>query len=525
MTPDKTRLDDTGLDDDRLELEESLAVDEHVDLPLRRSDLHTRVIFALVRQKVDTWTPAGPDAAKPPTDQRAVPTAEIIAGIMATPLDDEDATNLTFAKRATFTAVEKLPLVDDPRPFASAQAAYDVIEGIYRPILPTCSTVWADPTSDRAVELMALQGLGSHRLHAVSDDPEGAAYVIDVSFLHAYPVRAGYLRYGACAWFTADGCIQRIHTSHDDVTHHPGDPGWEHAKWVWRTSLFTAVTVADHLGSTHYLTSNALVTVARRTLPPDHPLRRLVKLFTYGTVDINRDAALGLSNEGGIAHRLFAFTYPGLARLLLRGIETRRMQTFPEAIAAMQADSLGESFRYAADGLALYRLLGDFVQDYLSAYFSDDELVTDPAIRAFWRELSDLAPTLSLPPLSGAAQLKDFLTQFMFWVTGGHQQVGGVVDYLDNHRFVGAKLAPGLDEGDAQTTVQLMNLTIFTGLEQPPMIGDYRHLFLDERGVAAFDRYQAALVARAEAIAARNATIDQPYRTFDPTILDTSVST
>lgn len=113
----------------------------------------------------------------------------------------------------------------------------------------------------------------------------------------------------------------------------------------------------------------------------------------------------------------------------------------------------------------------------------------------------------------------------MFWVTGGHQQVGGVVDNLDNHRFVGAKLVPGLDKGDAQTTVQLMNLTIFTGLEQPPMIGDYRHLFLDERGVAAFDRYQAALVARGEEIAARNETIEQPYRTFDPAILDTSVST
>ena len=60
----------------------------------------------------------------------------------------------------------------------------------------------------------------------------------------------------------------RIYTSHDDRDHRPGDPDWEDAKWRWRTSLMTAVTVADHLGATHYLVSNLMTTATREQLVP-----------------------------------------------------------------------------------------------------------------------------------------------------------------------------------------------------------------------------------------------------------------
>jgi hypothetical protein len=55
------------------------------------------------------------------------------------------------------------------------------------------------------------------------------------------------------------------------------DPTWEDAKWRWRSALFAAVTVADHLGATHFLASNLMVTVTHEQLPENHPMRRLLK--------------------------------------------------------------------------------------------------------------------------------------------------------------------------------------------------------------------------------------------------------
>jgi len=526
MLIDKFRHHEDAPGDD--ELEAALA-GEVPEFPLRRADLHTRALYKLVRAKTTRWTPVGAATPQVPHDQRSVPTEDVFPGILAVPLEDEDVTDINFAKKATFVAFEKLPIIDDPRPWSSSDAAAEVVTKLFADILPKASTQWVDVTSDRTVERLALQGLAAHRLQRIDDDPEGAAYAVDLGFMHSFPVREPYLRYGACAYFTSGMKLQRIYTAHDDRTHRPGEEGWEQAKWVWRSSLFTGVTIVDHLGSTHYLTANLLVSVARETLPPDHPLRRLVKVFTYGGVDINRDAAMGLSNQGGIAHRLFACDYPGLARLLLRGIETRKFRTFPDQLADLGVDAIGPPFLYATDGTALFEIFRSFVNDYLILFFEDDQLVADPDIRAFWQHLLDFAPTLGLAPLTHGSQLKDFIAQFMFWVTGGHQQVGGVVDYVVDPEFMGAKLVATTNAADAQSTIQMWNLTVFTGLEQPPLVGDYSHLFAGiarhDDAVAVFARYQAKLIALSDQIERRNATIEQPFNTFNPAILDTSVST
>jgi hypothetical protein len=107
-----------------------------------------------------------------------------------------------------------------------------------------------------------------------------------------------------------------------------------------------------------------MVTVTREQLPENHPLRRFLKPYGYGAVDINLDAGLMLSPAGGLAHRLFSFTYSDLSRCLLRGIETMTFQTFPRAMAAKRIEALGDAFPYATDGLALY----DILQTYVGAH-------------------------------------------------------------------------------------------------------------------------------------------------------------
>jgi hypothetical protein len=77
-------------------------------------------------------------------------------------------------------------------------------------VLPPIDVSWNDPTSGRTIELLALQGLGSHRFEPIDCDGLGAAFVVDLTWMHGLPVRAGLDRYGACAYFSAEGNLLRI---------------------------------------------------------------------------------------------------------------------------------------------------------------------------------------------------------------------------------------------------------------------------------------------------------------------------
>jgi hypothetical protein len=370
--------------EEQRDLEASLN-SETINIPLRRADIHTRAMVSRVRERVAQWVPQGPSAASVPTTHGPLEKIDVIPGILAVPAHDEDRDKIPFVKKALFWAMRSLPLIDEAEPWPSPEQASTMIAAQFEPMLPPPPVRWIDVASDRAMRLLAFQGLGAHRLEPLDGDPEGAAYAVDVSWLSAFAVRPGLEAYGACAYFAADRSPLRIYTSHDDATHRPGDTGWHDAKWRWRCALFAAVTIADHLGATHFLASNALVTATREQLPEDHPLRRFLKPFGYGAVDVNIDAGLMLAPDGGIAHRLFGFTYPALSRLLLRGHEATRFQTFPRAMAAKRIETLGDSFPYAIDGLALYEVLQTYTRDYLDIFFSGERLVQDPAVRAWWR--------------------------------------------------------------------------------------------------------------------------------------------
>jgi hypothetical protein len=510
--------------------QEELAVSlesESPQIPLQRSDLHTRFMVGRVRERVTQWTAQGPAAAGIPRAHGPLEKINVIPGILAVPTHDEDGEKIRFAKKALFRALRSLPVTDDANPWPSPESAAAVITQ-FVPILPPPAVRWTDVASDRVMSLLAFQGLASHRLEPLEADKGGAAYAVDLSWMHAFPVRPGLEPYGACAYFGADRTLLRVYTAHDDSTHHPGDASWEDAKWRWRCALFAAVTVADHLAATHFLASNVLVTVTREQLPENHPLRRLLKAFGYGAVDVNLDAGLMLAPEGGLAHRLFSFTYGGLSRCLLRGFETTKFQTFPQAIAAKRVDALGDAFPYATDGLALYEIFRTYAQEYFDIFYPGESVVRDPAVRAWWQGIVACAPTLALGPLNKAQQVLDLLTHLMFTVTGFHGQVGHVVPYLLDPQFITTKIRAGSRMSDIQATVQVLNLTALTALEQPPLIGDYSHLFLEqdkERVTAAFRRYQQALIKLSRDIDERNRHREQPFQTFNPTVLDTSVST
>jgi Lipoxygenase len=197
-------------------------------------------------------------------------------------------------------------------------------------------------------------------------------------------------------------------------------------------------------------------------------------------------------------------------------------------MAAKRVEALGDAFPYATAGLALYDILQTYTKDYLGIFYPGESVVQDPAVRAWWQGIVSLAPTLGLAPLNRAQQVIDLSTQVMFTVTGFHHQVGRVSPYLLDPAFLTCKIRAGSQMSDIQATVQVLNLCALTGLAQPPLIGDYTHLFLEQnraRAIAAFERYQQALIQLSADIDTRNRRREQPFQTFNPTLLNVSVST
>jgi hypothetical protein len=116
----------------------------------------------------------------------------------------------------------------------------------------------------------------------------------------------------------------------------------------------------------------------------------------------------------------------------------------------------------------------------------------------------------------------------MFIVTGFHAQVGHAIPYLLDPAFISCGVRSDSQMSDIQPTVQVLNLTALTALEQPALIGDYTHLFLEqhkEQVTAAFEHYQQALIKLSHDIDERNKHRDQPFQTFNPRVLKVSVGT
>jgi hypothetical protein len=169
---------------------------------------------------------------------------------------------------------------------------------------------WTQATPARQVELMAFSEIAAHCTKRLAD----GTFENDWTWLASFNVRSGFERYGARALFSADGELQSMYWSHGDVTLGPDDPRWDHALWAWKCSVIVGVTLREHLFETHLVYANTLNMDATEELPPAHPIRRLLKPHTYGTVAINRPAINSLVLERALVHRATAFEYSEMYR-------------------------------------------------------------------------------------------------------------------------------------------------------------------------------------------------------------------
>ena len=416
------------------------------------------------------------------------------------------------------TASQHLRFVCAPPPQAAVGDVYPPVRTIYN----------HGKTTDEALTQMAFFGIGAHRVtrEHLPTTPDGEAsgdWVVRTNFLAPLPVRDGLDSYGGDCYFDYDTWrvkkivrarpTARAFDAVQEDVYLPGQPGWEYAKFVFRSTLFSLVTLVDHLYGVHMQIGNSVTVAAREELPADHPVRRFLVPYSFQTITVNDNARNNLINPRSMGPRCFAFTDQGTAlawaaapRLVTSGEDLRHtFRQHPQELFGLKIDFelyLETLRRYGADtpyrqqALLFWRINKRFVTAYLRHFYAQPaDLARDEEMRRFVvasferLETADVARVLELAPDAFWGLSVNLLTRFICLVTAGHEQVGTVPVYAQDVSFAAFAWPKGETCGTKQVAITSATLMAFTSTPMPMLLanpgsddklgsdGDWTHLF------------------------------------------------
>ncbi|EQC28009.1 hypothetical protein SDRG_14281 [Saprolegnia diclina VS20] len=488
-----------------------------------RMDLWTRLMIKLIGKKQATWDrPFVESCLTIPKHQKVLPKLTLIQTSIEIPTEDEDWPKQPWLeiKQSNFLR-DHAPFIDDfKHTWLPGEDMERYVMSKLGHMWPRVNVHWNDRYSDRALELLAFNGLGQHLLMKLPEaHDDGSYYGICLDFMNVLEVRPGYAKYGADAYFTAKGKVTKI--IRGGVTSRPGEDGWEYAKLCFRGSLQTKVTAVDHLLGIHATVANYMVTSIREQLPPAHPVRRLLKPFTFRSVAINFGAGRSLFWPKGMLQRAYALTDKGMKQTWEYGLANFKYETFPERKARQSIDTVTLPFH--EDGIEYWQICRTFANDYVDLYYkSEDATSADADLKRFWTFLDEKLP-FTMRPLN-LENLKDFLAHGIFLVSSMHNHLGTIAEYVSDPAFCPSAWVEGELAGRPGTGVRLALIMTATGFTQPDITEDFSHLMLDDAAKAVCKAFTAAVIAQIAVVDARNATRVQPFQSFNPKTMEMAVS-
>lgn len=502
-------------------------------------------------------------------------------------------------------------MIDKPRWFDSELEAVVLLESSLRDMLPPgLSESWPEMSSDQAMSTLVFCGVGQLYLLSRSawekqrafglppsdrlqrrkfyaemkgtgvvecelpsgvEVPEETAFVLDLTTMAKYAVREGFACYGGCAFFAKDKRLLAIYNCQSRrlltaPSYHSLE--WENAKFTIKASIISMATLREHLMYCHWIVSNRCGISSREELHADHPVRRILALFTFRSGSINFTSTITLMQENMLLHRASPLEQHGVLDAFEDMAATWRFQTFPEMAAAKEIpeeDGDDVSLPYLEDGTACWAVFHRFFTSYIDLYYGEGEagdraVQNDPEIQAYWGSLERVSSVRWQPEepgqeyarpgeLMGAiegegrsfvgkfngyglpnalcdkAAIINQLTHTAFWVCGMHEFAGNIVEYFESPNFCATKVYANGPNGpntqtqaDVQTFLQNLCVVGSTGYKLPDLVSDWKSLLLeddcgaDERFAgkrkaveALHDNFMRELVDLGEAIEERNA--------------------
>jgi len=194
-------------------------------------------------------------------------------------------------------------------------------------------------------------------------------------------------------------------------------------------------------------------------------------------------------------------------------------------------------YPFGSDLQNFTKIIHDYVRGYIHIYYPDDKSVLkDVFLQKFWTAIRSYralsSPTKkdesSIPPLSGRNALVKVLADYIIHVTGLHNHVGNVADYLKDPTFASGKIRPGREIADVQATFQGLNIALLTAQRKPKLINDFTHLLLKDehnsKTIELLNKFQKDLINLSQSIEQKNLIRKIPCNSFNPSTMMSSIS-
>uniref|UniRef100_A0A7S1PYE6 Lipoxygenase domain-containing protein n=1 Tax=Alexandrium catenella TaxID=2925 RepID=A0A7S1PYE6_ALECA len=386
----------------------------------------------------------------------------------------------------------------DKDPIYPAQAI-DYTKNFYR-----IGTGWEDALETH----LTLDMLGTHLVTQVegaapSKGGETAALVVKLNYLSGLKLREGFAGWGGDMYFSAEGKPLMVELVAEDGTPKqvwadaPRDE-WEYAKWVYRSTMMTSVTLIDHLWFSHLSVSNVLATATRERLQPSHPLRRLLSIATFRTIEVNSGAGHFLLHDNQLLQRASPFADWSA----VHDAGEDHIHTYEEYFGAiMDKSKLGalpqrlQDAPFNQDAPELFEVISQFIEDFFGVYpgwcEATTDIIKDVEVQDFAGAMEDWLvherasrAAKNIEFVKGGAQgawtcaaLKKLLKVQLFTVSGFHQHVGKVADLVRNPELVGSSWAPGEPYSRPRQAMQFFFVSGSTGFTGVKMNSDFEPLF------------------------------------------------
>lgn len=426
-----------------------------------------------------------------------------------------------------------MPISDKGRHWESAEECEKVIIEKFKDVLEPAYIRWNDPNDDETFSWYCTQSVIAHRLEK---DPESDGYKIPLAWMLKFAVRQGVEPVGSDAYFDKELNPIRIENFRGKTVK-PGDDYWEMAKFHFRSAGALCATIPDHAIYTHMVSANSMAVATRRTLPADHPMRRLLSPFHIKSIGIDQLAAITLTGEGAMIHRLGGFTWDALKDIYKVGLKTVKMETVPELLSRNGTQDLADKYAWGEDALPLWNAIENFANSYLELYYEENlhskkSGEVDSDLQAWIEDIRSLWPwpEEEMRDMTTRDGLAQTIAVMMWAVTGWHQHIALPADIARTPEIFAQCIpssATTLKEmwPIKEKSIANMLLVALTSPRGPRLMQDFSHFMLDDDARATVRAFHAELEQVSENVKGRNQNRNYPMKSFDPYSLQISVST
>ncbi|XP_040920317.1 hydroperoxide isomerase ALOXE3 [Toxotes jaculatrix] len=339
------------------------------------------------------------------------------------------------------------------------------------------------------------------------------------------------------------------HPSQENPIFLPSDSetDWLLAKMFIKNADFMDHEAVHHLMKTHFL-AEVYAIATLRSFPAIHPLYKLlIPHFRY-TLYINTGGRETLFGPGGVL-RISSLGYEGLTELMRRAVSemTYSSLCLPENITERGLESI-PNFYYRDDGLKLWNIINNFVEEMVDHYYPSDsdvrednelqEWISQIFIHGFLGNMASGFPAY----FDTTEEVVKFITMVIFTVTAQHAAVNnGQFDYnswVPNGSLLLHKPPPTTKGETSMETIletlpnvgetvnfAAMTLMLSEKYSDVVLLGAYPEERFDEHEPKQMIKdFQAELSNLSEEITTRNLMLEVPYTYLDPTQIENSIT-